>query len=672
MIDMHGRKLSSRSRGNWKRDEVGGKKCLIRRDDIDKAVTLLQNDPENAEVKEIFYKAVTNNDLQMVSALLSSGVKIEVLNDSKQTAVHLAFALENPEMIDQLLQNCDEKVNHADETGLSHFHIACITGLHHLVLKFIASGVDVNLRVGSDGPTPIQLAVKHVRPEVVQQLLRHGADPNVTDEAGRTRLHLACGIHESVGEVILSKKFKSIESKAKEADAIQQKTMKIIRQLIKSRSNINARDRHGESPLFHVFRDDTHEYTARKFSRDSLDYRIHRDDFRRTKLAMVISLRVGQYEILKFLLSRKANVWIRSHETGDTILHRTIKDLETSREFGEPFQNDVLHTYMIQNIVYSGLDFNAKNRRGETALNIATSILSFNVVSCLLNLGANSRDIRFDDGFRYPGILPSLEAVYNFLKIIAKRRDSLSNEESLKVFRFLVDNNAECKYANPEDEDASSKLRNLLEFGTEENVISTLQRITKDDGYSRGIVNDQINRYLTKLQINGMHLSRRVHDCLVRVTELADTPDIPYKELVEFKAEAAKMREIRLTSGRSLTSILTASSAEVSIFVKHGDHNQILCERYSEFREGFRHNWGIVGGFFAKFLIRRFLVKMLNEQMRFVTAKPLPDHCCERIAIYLSNEDLLRLCVASTIEVSRQEVEACELADELSSSLRVV
>ncbi|XP_031784613.1 ankyrin-2 isoform X2 [Nasonia vitripennis] len=648
---MQGNKFPSHAKGRQNR--IGKKKFFVRRDDIDELVALLQNDPEKVQIEEVFYKAVTNMDLQMVSALLSNGVKIENLNDSNQTAVHRAFALDHPGLVELLLRHWDKKVNLTDETGLSHFHIACIAGLHGLVLEFIKSGVDVNLRVGSDGPTPLQLAVNHVRPEVAKQLLQHGADSSVTDEADRTLLHIACGIHESIGEVILSEKFKSIESKAKEIIAIKQKTTRIVQHLIQSGSSVDARDRYGESPLFHVFRDDTHEYTAQKFSRSSLDYQIHKDNFRRTKLAMITSLRMGQHENLNLLLSHKADVRIRSYETGDTILHRAVKDLQTLRDprvFGEPIFHDVAHARMIDEILKRGLDVNAKNRRGETALMIAASVLSSNVVSVLLNHGAKSRDIRFDDGFRYPGILPSLEAVHNFLEVAARRSDSLSKTESLAVVRFLVDNNAECKYADPEDEDAGKKLRNLLEFGTDEKVISTLQKITKDDGYSRGVVNDQINR----------------------VTRLADTPDIPHREFNEFKAEAEKMRATRLASGRSLMSILTAPAAEVSSFVKRGEHKEILYSRYLDFEESFRHNWGIVRGFFAKFLIRRSLVRVLNDHMRFVAAKPLPDHCCERIAVYLSNEDLMRLCVASTAEAPRRETEACTLADKLSSSLGVV
>ncbi|CAB0036981.1 unnamed protein product [Trichogramma brassicae] len=84
-------------------------------------------------------------------------------------------------------------VNYIDEeTGLSHFHVACRFDFDDIVQKFLELGQDSNLVVQGIGLPPLHSAVTHDSKNVVELLLRNGANPNLTDLYGRTPLHVIC------------------------------------------------------------------------------------------------------------------------------------------------------------------------------------------------------------------------------------------------------------------------------------------------------------------------------------------------------------------------------------------------------------------------------------------------------------------------------------------------
>ncbi|KAL7287976.1 hypothetical protein TKK_0018032 [Trichogramma kaykai] len=78
-------------------------------------------------------------------------------------------------------------------TGLTHFHVACMSKHGRLVRKFLDLGCDPNLLVKTTGESPLQLACQRACKETIEMLLRAGADPSHVDENESTPLHMICG-----------------------------------------------------------------------------------------------------------------------------------------------------------------------------------------------------------------------------------------------------------------------------------------------------------------------------------------------------------------------------------------------------------------------------------------------------------------------------------------------
>ncbi|CAB0042719.1 unnamed protein product [Trichogramma brassicae] len=123
-------------------------------------------------------------------------------NARRTTALHYAIGYRFLCVVRGLFQIYDRyDVNYVDEeSGLTHFHAACVAGYEAAVRRFLELGrVDPNCRpagaaAAADDP-PLHLALTHHRREVTKLLLKHGADPNLANAKGSTALHVMCEEH---------------------------------------------------------------------------------------------------------------------------------------------------------------------------------------------------------------------------------------------------------------------------------------------------------------------------------------------------------------------------------------------------------------------------------------------------------------------------------------------
>uniref|UniRef100_A0ABD2WWX7 Ankyrin repeat domain-containing protein 54 n=1 Tax=Trichogramma kaykai TaxID=54128 RepID=A0ABD2WWX7_9HYME len=107
----------------------------------------------------------------------------------RATAVHLlciasSFDAEIFKIYDRL------DVNYIDESGLTHYHVACKQGLQDVVRGFLELSQDPNGIQPGTGDSPLHFAAKHGFNGVVELLLRRGANPNSANAQGLTPLRI--------------------------------------------------------------------------------------------------------------------------------------------------------------------------------------------------------------------------------------------------------------------------------------------------------------------------------------------------------------------------------------------------------------------------------------------------------------------------------------------------
>uniref|UniRef100_A0ABD2XBX4 Uncharacterized protein n=1 Tax=Trichogramma kaykai TaxID=54128 RepID=A0ABD2XBX4_9HYME len=130
-------------------------------------------------------------------------------------------------------------VNYTDESGLSHFHVACMYGYDEAIEEFLELGQDLNGLWPETGDSPLHLYLigknKYMRnTKMAEALIRSTSDLNLANKDGLTPLH------------IISKEYKyDVLGKPPNPSKILFEISDEKRQPL----HIDARDKYGNTPL---------------------------------------------------------------------------------------------------------------------------------------------------------------------------------------------------------------------------------------------------------------------------------------------------------------------------------------------------------------------------------------------------------------------------------------
>ncbi|XP_023314896.1 ankyrin-1-like [Trichogramma pretiosum] len=85
-------------------------------------------------------------------------------------------------------------MNYADDSGLTHFHVACFLGFQDIITEFLEVGQDPNCIWQETGESGLHLILEESgSQDLVELLLKHDANPNHANYVqGMTPLHLIC------------------------------------------------------------------------------------------------------------------------------------------------------------------------------------------------------------------------------------------------------------------------------------------------------------------------------------------------------------------------------------------------------------------------------------------------------------------------------------------------
>ena len=132
-----------------------------------------------------------------IKTLLKAGVDPEALNESRESALHIAAGHNRDPAVIKMLIAAGADPNGQDRYGETPLHRASKSNKNPQVIEtLVAAGADPNKLQVMDqwefGGTPLHVAASYTEnPAVIEALLRGGGDPTASDQHGYLPLHMA-------------------------------------------------------------------------------------------------------------------------------------------------------------------------------------------------------------------------------------------------------------------------------------------------------------------------------------------------------------------------------------------------------------------------------------------------------------------------------------------------
>uniref|UniRef100_A0ABD2X5M5 Uncharacterized protein n=1 Tax=Trichogramma kaykai TaxID=54128 RepID=A0ABD2X5M5_9HYME len=301
------------------------------------------------EIEWMLTKSVKTGPNEFICFVIRTGYKDEPDLDEdgkllllRNTPVHYAAEHKVPDWISkvcELFKIYDKfNVNYTNESGFTHFHVACMSGCDEIVEKFLELGQDPNISMKETGDTSLHLALENRHTKTIELLLRNGANPNLAKKGGSTCLHYIALLSEVVDDDLVEKFFQIIDD-------------------IQLTLEVNAQDDDGITPLVFAAsygKKKATEWLLRKGADPNLT-----DAWKNTSLHF-IAVTGSDYDFLKKFFEIcseiQRTVKVDALEfTGQTPLHLAIK---------------VRGTYMVECLLRNGADPNIANPEGLISLHL--------------------------------------------------------------------------------------------------------------------------------------------------------------------------------------------------------------------------------------------------------------------------------------------------------------
>ena len=327
--------------------------------------------------------------------------------------LHAACFRENRHDVHVLL-NANADANHVSSAGYTPLHIAVTKRNINLINLLLDQGVNVN-SMTIDGQTPLHIAADKGDANIIQNLLRRKADPNLKDARGNTSLHLVVQPKQETKPRLLTTRPRIgvIGHMCVYQTFYRACSKQTVQAIINLGADVNAVNNRRQTALWLACCDGQVDVTTVLLNRgadpnivdENKDSSLHAAMYGHCNIEtvqqmidhganvnaankdgttpLILACSRAQEESVRILLKAKANPNITDGD-GDASLHAAIA-------------GDCSHE-ILQEISYYGVDVNATNKRGRTALLLSCSYGKMDSIKVLLRAGADPTIVD-DEGF---------------------------------------------------------------------------------------------------------------------------------------------------------------------------------------------------------------------------------------------------------------------------------
>lgn len=337
------------------------------------------------------HESIRYGNIENARILIKAGANVNAQDNLGKTPILLIVPQSRQSETYSLLISNGANMNAKDMYGDTVLHIATLNGADiNILQQFIENGADINER-NKEGATPLALAVDHKRTTMIQFYAKNCADIHAEDKLGNTPLTRALKqgsemtskllndkniftrdsygntpLHLAVICALPSAAVESTEEKPAPDDLIL--TMEYM---VGLNSEINARNRNGDTPLSLAVQRDIKRAGEFLLSRGADVFSTNNDDYSPLRTALE-----GNTAAKDWLLT--SQIIKATDGSGNTPLHY-------ASEWG--------YANAIPFLVEKGSDPNAKNANGETPIYNAVKANNPEMVKIIASNGA-SRDTR--------------------------------------------------------------------------------------------------------------------------------------------------------------------------------------------------------------------------------------------------------------------------------------
>ncbi|KAK3795923.1 hypothetical protein RRG08_010743 [Elysia crispata] len=200
--------------------------------------------------RRAIHHAASNGHLECTRLLLKAGAISNCADHQGKTPLHLACLMGHKDIVHLLVRQCAHINSCRTEAGENAVHVTAAAGHLDVMEVLLDNGGDTSLvtRVSKGGESPLHKAVGADKPEMVDLLCSHGANPDVPDAWGKFPIHSACerGLLRCISVLVrhgASLEARDAQGQTALAVAVVEGQSKAARALLEHGANVCVQDR---------------------------------------------------------------------------------------------------------------------------------------------------------------------------------------------------------------------------------------------------------------------------------------------------------------------------------------------------------------------------------------------------------------------------------------------